>query len=168
MQRSVVGPCIAWSLRSRVAPAPEVLGFAPLSIVMKRCTTLVMSNFATQLLRTMSHLDDTLLSSLLVLLAMARCAVRVILDRVRFNPDVHLRSCALLMLEQGASDRAPNTIMQSSAEAIRMHKSFFHGTVPLQNDHRVHHLVMCVMCCRRRWLFVCAQASRLTYLCRPS
>ena len=31
--RSVVGPCIACSLRSRVAP--EILCFAPLSIVMK-------------------------------------------------------------------------------------------------------------------------------------
>ena len=32
----VVGPCVACSLRSRVAPAPEVLCFAPLSIVMKQ------------------------------------------------------------------------------------------------------------------------------------
>ena len=34
--RSVVGPCIACSLRSHVAPAPEVFCFAPLSIVMKQ------------------------------------------------------------------------------------------------------------------------------------
>ena len=34
--RSVVGPCIACSLRSRVAPAPEILCFASLSIVMKQ------------------------------------------------------------------------------------------------------------------------------------
>ena len=33
---SVVGPCIACSLRSRVVPAPEILCFAPLSIVMKQ------------------------------------------------------------------------------------------------------------------------------------
>ena len=33
--RSVVGPYIACSLRSRVAPAPEILCFAPLSIVMR-------------------------------------------------------------------------------------------------------------------------------------
>ena len=31
VQRSVVGPCIACSLRSRVALAPEILYFAPLS-----------------------------------------------------------------------------------------------------------------------------------------
>ena len=34
--RLVVGPCIACSLRSRVAPAPEILCFAPLSIAMKQ------------------------------------------------------------------------------------------------------------------------------------
>ena len=34
--RSVVGPCIACSLRSRVAPAPEILCFVPLSIVMRQ------------------------------------------------------------------------------------------------------------------------------------
>ena len=34
--RSVVGPCIACSLRSRVAPAPDIICFAPLSIVMKQ------------------------------------------------------------------------------------------------------------------------------------
>ena len=35
-RRSVVGPCFACSWRSRVAPAPEILCFAPLSIVMKQ------------------------------------------------------------------------------------------------------------------------------------
>ena len=34
--RPVIGPGIAWSLRSGVAPAPEILCFAPLSIVMKQ------------------------------------------------------------------------------------------------------------------------------------
>ena len=34
--RSVVGPCVACSLRSHVAPAPEILCFARLSIVMKQ------------------------------------------------------------------------------------------------------------------------------------
>ena len=34
--KSVVGPCIACCSRSRVAPAPEILCFAPLLIVMKQ------------------------------------------------------------------------------------------------------------------------------------
>ena len=34
--RLVVGPCILCSLRSGVALAPEILFFAPLSIVMKQ------------------------------------------------------------------------------------------------------------------------------------
>ena len=34
--RLLVGPCISCSLRSRVAPAPEILCFAPLSIVMRQ------------------------------------------------------------------------------------------------------------------------------------